>query len=254
MASSRVQQWALTLSAYNYSIVFRPGKLQGNADALSRLPLPVSPSELPIPGDTVLLLEALDLSEEPISASTIKSLTNKDPILSRVRGMVQHGTWSSASSEDPTFRPFKQHDLELSVQDGCILWGNRVVVPEAAREAVIKILHDAHPGITRMKSLARGVVWWPGIDKDLEANCAEETLEDKSGCMKSRCDIGLRPNNNSAGEIPVLSSKVSSARTAETEQSTASSVVTEKAPSRCSSCSKKLCICDIFFSVEGEVL
>eukprot|EP00731_Ephydatia_muelleri_P039251 Em1273g1a len=90
MASSRVQRWALTLSAYNYSIVFRPGKLQGNADALSRLPLPVSPSEVPIPGDTVLLLEALDLSEEPISASTIKSLTNKDPVLSRFRDSVQH--------------------------------------------------------------------------------------------------------------------------------------------------------------------
>ena len=78
----------------------------------------------------------LDLSEEPISASTMKSLTNKDPVLSRVHGMVQHGTWTSASSEDPTFRPFKQRDLELSVQDGCLLWGNRVVVPQAAREAV----------------------------------------------------------------------------------------------------------------------
>ena len=75
----------------------------------------------------MLLLEALDLSEEPISASTIKSLTNKDPVLSRVRGMVQHGTWSSGSSKDPTFYPFKQRDLKLSVQDGCILWGNRVV-------------------------------------------------------------------------------------------------------------------------------
>ena len=68
-----------------------------------------------------VMLKALDLSEEPISASTIKSLTNKDPVLPRVRGMVQHGTWSSASSEDPTFRPFKQRDLELSIQDGCIL-------------------------------------------------------------------------------------------------------------------------------------
>ena len=86
--------------------------------------------------------------------------------------VAKHGIWSSASSEDPTFRPFKQCDLELSVQDGCILWGNRVVVPEAAREAVIKILQDAHPGITRMKSLARGVVWWHGIDKDLEAKVA----------------------------------------------------------------------------------
>ena len=39
MVSPRVQRWAHTLSAFDYTISFRAGKLQGNADALSRLPL-----------------------------------------------------------------------------------------------------------------------------------------------------------------------------------------------------------------------
>ena len=29
-------------------------------------------------------------------------------------------------------------------------------------------LHEGHPGISRMKSLARTVVWWPELDKHIE--------------------------------------------------------------------------------------
>ena len=35
-ASSRIKRWALTLSAYSYTIKYKPGKNLGNADALSR--------------------------------------------------------------------------------------------------------------------------------------------------------------------------------------------------------------------------
>ena len=137
MVSPRVQRWALTLSAFDYTISFRAGKLQGNADALSRLPLQHSPEEVPTPGDMILLLEALDLSKAPISAAAINKLTGKDPVLSRVRSVVQHGTWDSLCS-DSVFQPYKLRRLELSVQDGCVLWGSHVVVPQVAREAVIK--------------------------------------------------------------------------------------------------------------------
>ena len=39
MASSRIQQWALMLSAYNYRIVLKSGDAQANDDAFSTLPL-----------------------------------------------------------------------------------------------------------------------------------------------------------------------------------------------------------------------
>ena len=51
---------------------------------------------------------------------------------------------------------------------GVLLWGHRVVVPEAARRMVLQELHSGHPGIVRMKAAARAVVWWRGIDEDIE--------------------------------------------------------------------------------------
>ncbi len=58
MAASRIQRWSLTLGAYEYNIQYRPGSKMGNADALSRLPLPDHPNdnEIRTLGDVIQVL------------------------------------------------------------------------------------------------------------------------------------------------------------------------------------------------------
>ena len=98
---------------------YKPGKDQVSADILSRLPLPEAPKEVPVPADTILLMEYLQ--DSPSTAAQIKSWTDRDPLLSRVRKTLLHG-WQA--TDDQTMKPFQQRRDELSIQDACILWGN----------------------------------------------------------------------------------------------------------------------------------
>ena len=176
MASARIQRWAMALGAYDYSIAYKPGGQHANADLLSRLPLPDSPTNVPIPGETVLLMSALQSS--PVTANQIRQWTTRDPLLAKVRDFILRG-WRDTSEN--SLKPFQQRKNELSVESGCILWGNRVVVPPLGRKQVIDELHEGHPGISRMKSLARSFVWWPGMDNDLE-----EKVKECFNCQSTR--------------------------------------------------------------------
>ena len=75
-----------------------------NADALSRLPLPESPLSVPIPGDINLVLE--HLSDNVVTAPQIKLWAEKDPVLARVRRLVQTG-WT-ISDPGPDILPYFQ--------------------------------------------------------------------------------------------------------------------------------------------------
>ena len=48
------------------------------------------------------------------------------------------------------------HTINLSIEDGCLLRGSRVVVPPKLCSRVVDELHEGHPGIAKMKSLAHG--------------------------------------------------------------------------------------------------
>ena len=125
MASSTLQCWSLALGAYRYSIIHRPGKDHSNADALSHLPLSDSTQTVPVPGDILMTIE--QLNSTPVNANQIKDGISRDPIPSRVRRYV-HTTYMDGLSEtDESFLPYKRRKDKLSIEDGCILLGFKMV-------------------------------------------------------------------------------------------------------------------------------
>ena len=165
LASARIQRWALTLSAYRYSIRYKAGKTLCNADALSRLPRPVTTMYDKSPGDLVQLVHHLEATT--VSANEIKVWTDRDPILSQVKKFLLQGSPELQHLSDE-FKPYQCRRDELSLLDGCVLWGTRVVVPPQGRQSVLRELHETHPGVSKMKSLARSYTWWPNMNKEIE--------------------------------------------------------------------------------------
>ena len=164
-ASSRIQRWALTLSAYHYTIRHKPGTTLSNADALSRLPRPTTTSADCLPGDLVHLID--HLSATPVNAANIKDWTAKVPLLSKVKRYIMVGWPDTQLTEE--FKPYRSRWKELSTLDGCILWGSQVVIPPQGRKAVLEELHETHPGCSKMKALARSYIWWPKMDQEIES-------------------------------------------------------------------------------------
>ena len=73
----------------------------------------------------------------------------------------------------PLYSTFHIKRNEQSVENGCLLWGFRVIIPQTLRQQVLKKLHQYHPGMVKMKDLGWNYVWWPGMDVDFEekVNC-----------------------------------------------------------------------------------
>lgn len=163
LAAARLQGWALILLAYQYELIFKKTDDHGNADALSRLPLPDQETD-----GAALLAERcyrVTIMKTPLTHIQIRQATRQDLLLSKVIEYLQGG-WPS--KVEAPFAPFKTRELELTVEAGVLVWGQRVIVPKKLQGRILQLLHEDHLGIVRTKALARNYVWWPKLDEEIE--------------------------------------------------------------------------------------
>ncbi|XP_031330712.1 uncharacterized protein K02A2.6-like [Photinus pyralis] len=167
LSHSRLQRWAIILSGYEYNIIYKKGSEVANADGFSRLPLKLNSGVQEV-------LSFTNMEEQPVTAEVVRSETGKDLNLIKVRQYVKEGWPQQCPNE--TLKPYFSRRMEITIDNDCLSWGCRVIIPKTLREHVLELLHDQHPGIVRMKLRARSDIWWPGITQDIEEkirNCEE---------------------------------------------------------------------------------
>lgn len=164
LAATRLLHYALTLQSFQFDIIYRNTKEHGNADFLSRLPTHSEDLEVK---DDVTLFQLQQIENLPVTAEDLAKGTQADDELRPLFLKLQYGG------------EMRGREAEYSLQDNCIMYGTRVMVPKIFQRRVLEELHHGHLGVVKMKAIARSFVYWKNIDKDIEdtakncIHCAE---------------------------------------------------------------------------------
>ena len=173
-APARLQRLLLRCLRFDVEVKYSRGETIPVADALSRVcfkkgihELGSQQSESCAPGYSIHFITDKSC---PISMDSVKSAIGKDPTLYLLRDTIYNG-W-------PSYRKQCLEELwdkwnfkcDLVLEDGLILKGDRVVIPESLRAQVLESTHTGHQGETKCLLLARQSVFWPGI-RQMVKNC-----------------------------------------------------------------------------------
>ena len=170
----RLQSMMLELQRYNYdiNIVHKPGKDIPVADCLSRNPIAERTSTQQDDFENRLDVAIHHLiAELPVTDNVlekIRSATATDMESQLLKRTIISG-WPDRKKDCPiAIIGHWNHRDDMSVAEGLIFKGTRIVIPAPLRKDILLKIHAGHLGIEKCKERARSSVFWPGIGVDIE--------------------------------------------------------------------------------------
>ena len=175
-APKRLQRMLMRLQKYNLKIEYLPGPQMYIADKLSRAYLTCrSKDEIPachifqVEKEEALFSDIASVKQlQFINVSTgtrsqIQKTTAADPVLQTLATAILTG-WPDVKENFPnSIRQYWNMRDELTVQDGVIYKGMKVVIPTVMRKQMIAKSHTSHLGIHACVRRAKDVLYWPGM-------------------------------------------------------------------------------------------
>ena len=163
----RIQRMRLRLQKYDFHLSYVPGKWMHTPDALSRAPIKQQTKltdhvETHIDG-VISVLQVSDAKQEEI-----KEETQKDKLMNLLQSTIMNGWPDERGNTPKELHPYWNIRDELSVHKGLILKGSKIVIPQSMRKEILMKIHTGHQGKEKCKRRARQVVYWPGINSDID--------------------------------------------------------------------------------------
>ena len=166
-APARLQRMILQLQRYTLRLVHVPGKQIPVADTLSRKYLPDTVPGLSkgIEAQVHMVHENVQFSDRRLNE--IRTSTQADPQFQTLSKVILEG-WPDLRRNCPkSVQEFWNFRDELSVENGLVMKGQRIVIPPNLRRELLDILHVGHTGVEKTLRRARDILFWPGLTADI---------------------------------------------------------------------------------------
>ena len=155
-------------------MIFSPGNSIPVPDALSRAYLPnTKEDDKSLEYQVHLLVSNLPISEPKLRE--MQNATENDQVLQKLKKLISDGFPDSKSSMPAELIPYFQVRSELSIMEGLIFEGDKIVIPESLQKEMKERIHMGHVGIEHCKALAWQLMYWPNINADttnMVSNCS----------------------------------------------------------------------------------
>ena len=151
----RIQRLRMRLLRYDFTISHIPGKDLATADALSRAPLVDTPNrQLEEETDLYVNHIFMYLPASDNKINEIKEKQQSDEVCRLLMNYVQN-SWPQRSSVPSAVKPYWQVKDELTLINGLLVKGERIVIPAEMRLEMLDRIHDGHLGITKCRERAK---------------------------------------------------------------------------------------------------
>jgi len=173
-APPRIQRFLLRLQKYQFKLKFVPGKYMFVSDTLSRAYM----SETVEVDDDIEIHVHTLVTNVPVKPDTFKDLvqeTSQDVVLQRLKQTIIQGWPETRGETDDEIKPYWNGREEYHVAEGLIFKGDRIVVPKSRYKTMLQRTHEGHMGMELCKNRAREVIYWPGMNGQIEqmvSSCA----------------------------------------------------------------------------------
>ena len=195
-ATPQLQRILIWTFPYHFTVCHIPGATNQLADCLSRLGNQKDNIKLP---KLYIYQITSQLKAGSDTLNQLHTATQEDDELILLKHSITNGWPNSIKEVPPEIQVYWTFWEELTIEDGLVLKGTWIVIPNNKCKQILILIHEGHLGIGKCKLHCKDMVYWLGITKQLEKIVLKCELCLKYWKAKSK----QTPNMSLGQEVPI---------------------------------------------------